>query len=73
MTIEALLLNPWAILVITAWTLPWKGYALWRAAQRREQWWFVALLILNTLAILEIIYIFAFSRKPVQPAQVPAK
>lgn len=45
------------------WTLPWKGVALWRAAGNRHKWWFVALFLLNTLAILEIIYIFAFSRK----------
>ncbi len=45
------------------WTLPWKGVALWRAAGNKHKWWFVALFLLNTLAILEIIYIFAFSRK----------
>lgn len=44
------------------WTLPWKGYALWKAARREEKWWFVALLAVNTLAVLEILYIFIFSR-----------
>jgi len=48
------------------WTLPWKGVALWRAARNAHRWWFVALLVLNTLAILEIVYIFGFSkRRPV--------
>jgi len=51
------------ILLLVAWTLPWKGIALWRAAGNRQLWWFVALFLLNTLAILEIVYIFAFSKK----------
>ena len=55
------------ILVIAAWTLPWKGIALWRAAGNKHLWWFVAILLLNTLAILEIIYIFGFSHKKETP------
>ncbi|MFQ5540718.1 MAG: DUF5652 family protein [Candidatus Paceibacteria bacterium] len=50
------------VLVVTLWTLPWKGYALWIAAKNAHKWWFIALLIFNTLAILEIIYIFAVGR-----------
>jgi len=53
----------WLILLFIAWTLPWKGIALWRAAGNKHLWWFVALFLVNTLAILEIIYIFGFSRK----------
>lgn len=48
--------------VIVLWTLVWKGYALWIAAREKAKWWFIFLLILNTAGILEIIYIFAFSR-----------
>lgn len=55
--------NSWLILIIGLWTLPWKGIALWRSAQRNEKWWFMALLIIQTLAILEILYIFVFSKK----------
>lgn len=44
------------------WTLPWKGYALWIAARKGESYWFIALLLLNTLAILDILYIFVFSK-----------
>jgi len=54
---------PWLIPLLLAWTLPWKGVALWKAASNKQLWWFVALFLLNTLAILEIIYIFAFSRR----------
>jgi hypothetical protein len=51
------------MLLILAWTLPWKGVALWKAAKNGHKIWFVVLLVLNTLAILEILYIFYFSKK----------
>lgn len=54
--------NPWIFIVIFIWTLPWKGVALWVAARRGHIGWFLALLILNTLAILDILYIFIFSK-----------
>lgn len=49
--------------ILLFWVLPWKGYALWTAAKRGEKWWFVALLVVNTLAILEIVYLFAVAKK----------
>ena len=50
--------------LLLLWTLPWKGVALWRASHRKEKKWFIALLVLNTLAVLEILYIFFFSKRP---------
>jgi len=55
--------NPWVIILIALWVLPWKGVALWKAAKNGNKKWFIALLILNTLAILEILYIFVFGKK----------
>jgi len=55
--------NLWFIWLVLLWTLPWKGLALWKAARNENKWWFIALLVLNTMAILEIIYIFFFSKK----------
>ncbi len=49
-----------AILII--WTIPWKGVALWKSARNSHKWWFIAMLLVNSLAILEIIYIFGFSK-----------
>jgi len=54
------------MLIIAFWTLPWKGVALWKAAKNRDLKWFLAILVLNTLAILEIVYIFFFSKKKKQ-------
>lgn len=45
------------------WTLVWKGLSLWRAARRGDRNWFVALLVLNTMGILDILYIYVFSKK----------
>lgn len=55
--------QPWIMFLIILWVLPWKAVSLWKAAKNNHKKWFVALLILNTLAILEIIYIFIFSKK----------
>jgi len=50
-----------ALLIV--WSLFWKGMALWHAARRGESAWFVGLLVINTLGILEILYIYVFSKK----------
>ena len=60
------LVKPWMLIVLVLWTLPWKGVALYKAAQNSQKGWFVALLILNTFALLEIVYIFGFSKKKEQ-------
>lgn len=43
--------------LLAAWELVWKGFAMWRAARRREPWWFVAMLVINTVGILPIAYL----------------
>jgi len=55
--------NQWVVPLIVVWVLPWKGVALWKAAQLKDRWWFISLLVLNTLAVLEIFYIFIFSKR----------
>ncbi len=49
-----------APLIICAilWSIVWKGLALWHAARRGQYWWFLIMLVVNTLGILEIIYLF---------------
>ena len=67
--------HQWILLLAAAWIIPWKGVALWRAARNQSVAWFIVLLIINTLGILDIIYIFVFSRKKsrTEPAQEPEK
>ncbi len=49
--------------VLVVWSLIWKGIALWRAARNTDKVWFVILLIVNTVGLLEILYIFVFGKK----------
>ncbi len=55
--------NWWMFLILTLWVLPWKGVALWKAARLKNTKWFIAILVLNTLALLDIFYIFVIARK----------
>jgi hypothetical protein len=40
----------------------WKGFALWKAVKKNSLVWFVILFVVNTVGILEILYIFVFSK-----------
>ncbi len=51
------LLEPYILLPLIFWSLFWKGLALWAAGTRREKNWFIVLFLVNTLGILEIIYL----------------
>jgi hypothetical protein len=48
-------------IALFAWSIVWKGLALWKAAHKEHKWWFVAFMVLNTLGILEILYLYVFS------------
>lgn len=49
--------------VLIIWSLVWKGFALWKSAELRQKYWFMVMLVVNTMGILEIIYIFAVAKK----------
>lgn len=48
----------WLLTLLLLWGLVWKGLALWKAAHKEAKIWFVLLLIVNTVGLLEIAYIF---------------
>ncbi len=52
--------------LVIIWSVYWKGRGLWRAAHQNSKPWFVALLLINTLGILEILYLYVFSKKKKQ-------
>ena len=61
---ESLIQNKlWVVIVAMLWVLPWKGYALWTASRKGSKRWFIALVLLNTFAILDIFYIFYIAKK----------
>ena len=53
--------------VLLLWSAVWKGFALYRAGANRSPGWFVCLLIFNTVGILEILYLFVFSKRKSGP------
>jgi hypothetical protein len=71
--INNLMLNSWIFFPMLVWVGVWKGLALWYAARRGQKVWYVVLLIINTLGILEIIYIFAVAKKANSPAPAPVQ
>jgi len=54
--------HPMLTAAIMIWAIAWKGLALWKSAQRNEQYWFIALLFISTIGILDIIYIYFFAK-----------
>jgi hypothetical protein len=50
------------IIILAILTLPLKIMGLWRSARNNQKWWFAAMLILNTVGILELTYLFYFSK-----------
>ncbi len=49
------------IAVLAIWSIAVKGYALWVSARSGQKWWFIVMLIVNTVGILEIVYLLFFS------------
>lgn len=46
------------LLALILWSIFWKGLSLWHSGRRGQAWWFVILLVVNTLGLLEIVYLF---------------
>jgi hypothetical protein len=72
--------SPWAkpgFGLLLIWVLVWKGLALWKSARNDQRYWFVALLLINTAGILELLYLFVFAKNKLvlvsEPPAVKAK
>lgn len=48
------------LIAITLWSLALKGVGLWYAARNHQKRWFIAMLVLNTVGVLEIVYLIWF-------------
>lgn len=49
--------------LLLVWMTLWKGIGLWFSAKREQKGWFIALLLLNTLGLLPILYLLWFQKK----------
>lgn len=45
------------LIILMIWSTFWKGLACYEAGKRKEKLWFVILFIVNTIGILDIIYL----------------
>jgi uncharacterized protein (DUF983 family) len=55
--------HPTLFVILLIWSMIWKGLALWKSAQLSQKKWFVILLLLNTVGILEIVYLYFVAKK----------
>jgi len=55
--------SPLLLLALYIWSLITKGIALWRAVNLKQRNWFIAILVLNTLGVLDLVYLFRFAEK----------
>lgn len=49
--------------LLIVWSIIWKGIALWHSARNKQLVWYIALLIVNTVGILEIVYLIFFKKR----------
>ncbi|MBT4334591.1 hypothetical protein HOD61_02120 [archaeon] len=61
--LELLTSKLFLLFLFYSWSLTWKGMALWHAAINKQSKWFISFLLLNTLGILEILYLIFFQNK----------
>ena len=55
--------TPWLLALIVIWSIVWKAIATWHAARNSQLGWFIALFIINTVGMLEIIYLLFFAKR----------
>ena len=63
----------WVFVVILIWSVVWKLLALWKSARKGHTVWFILLAIINTIGILEILYIYVFSELKFEKKKVDKK
>ncbi len=61
------------LIIVALFVLVLKVFAVWYSARAGQKKWFVALLVLNTAGILEIIYLIWFRPKTSESVIVPPK
>lgn len=60
--------------LLAIWSLFWKGLALWKSARNDERYWFLALLLIHTGGVVELLYLFFFAKnKLVLVSEPPSK
>ena len=55
--LEAITQNPYIFYPLILWDLVLRGLALWKSSRNSQKYWFVALLVVNSVGILPLIYL----------------
>lgn len=58
------------IIILATWVLFWKGIALWTAARKSQKGWFIALLVINSVGLLPIIYLLWFKKRIKEKSEI---
>ena len=61
------------VIVISIWSLIWKGISLWKCGRNNQLAWFVIILLFNTAGILPIVYLLFFQPKAAAKRKVQTK
>lgn len=75
--------NQWTLTIIFVWDITWRIIALWHSARQNQKVWFVALMLVNSVGILPLVYLVFVSKtkfwvkdtkfEPIQEAMVVKK
>lgn len=49
-------------IMLLIWTYFWKAAAIWHAVRNKDKVWFVVFLLVNTIGILDMIYLFGIEK-----------
>jgi len=61
------------LILVQVWDLIWKAFALWRAARKRDIFWFVLLILINSAGLLPAFYLFYISERPKKKGSIVKK
>jgi hypothetical protein len=59
--------------LLAIWSLVWSGLSLWKSARNGDRYWFLALLLIHTAGILDILYLFVFAKNKLVLVSEPVK
>lgn len=56
-------INPAVFGLLAVWEIIWKGLGMWQAVKNNHRKWFIAMLVINSIGILPIVYLKFFQKK----------
>lgn len=62
---EEMVIPSWVLVllvIVGIWEVVWKGIGLWVSAENKHKGWFIAILIVNSIGILPLIYLVFFEK-----------